>query len=70
MLYDGLFPDSGDPVASPVGTSASLDFAIRTFWPQRRVVILRDDNVGFGVDVEPELDHRARHVTLGSGGLE
>src|SRR5205823_4969157 len=37
-LYDGLFPTSGDPVASPPGTATGLSFAIRTFWPQRRVV--------------------------------
>ena len=37
-LYDGLFPSSGDPAASPVATANGLTFAIRTFWPQRRVV--------------------------------
>ncbi len=37
-LYDGLFPVSGSGVASPVGTADNLGFAIRTFWPQRRVV--------------------------------
>ena len=38
VLYDGLFPVSGAGVASPVGTADNLGFAIRTFWPQRRVV--------------------------------
>ena len=38
VLYDGLFPTSGDPVASPPGTANGLTFAIRTFWPQRRIV--------------------------------
>lgn len=38
VLYDGLFPSSGDPAASPVGTSNGLTYAIRTFWPQRRIV--------------------------------
>jgi hypothetical protein len=38
VLYDGLFPTSGDPVASPPGTANGLSFAIRTFWPQRRII--------------------------------
>ncbi len=39
VLYDGLFPVSGGSgVASPVGSALDLTFAIRTFWPQRRVV--------------------------------
>jgi len=39
VLYDGLFPTDGSPpVASPIATSADRAFAIRTFWPQRRVV--------------------------------
>jgi hypothetical protein len=38
VLYDGLFPDEGDGVASPVGSASGLGFAIRTFWPQRSVV--------------------------------
>jgi hypothetical protein len=38
VLYDGLFPTSGDPVATPVTSATGVDFAIRTFWPQRRVV--------------------------------
>jgi len=38
VLYDGLFPVSGDPVASPPGTANGLTYAIRTFWPQRRIV--------------------------------
>jgi hypothetical protein len=37
VLYDGLFPVSGAGVASPIGTADNLSFAIRTFWPQRRV---------------------------------
>jgi hypothetical protein len=37
-LYDGLFPSSGDPAASPVGTANGLTYTIRTFWPQRRIV--------------------------------
>ena len=37
-LYDGLFPSSGDPEASPVASANGLTFVIRTFWPQRRVV--------------------------------
>lgn len=38
VLYDKLFPDDGDPEASPVGTGSGLSFVIRTFWPQRHVV--------------------------------
>ena len=38
VLYDALFPLSGDPVPSPPGTATGLAFAIRTFWPQRRIV--------------------------------
>ena len=38
VLYDGLYPTSGDPVPSPPGTAAGLAFVIRTFWPQRRIV--------------------------------
>src|SRR5439155_9078338 len=37
-LYDGLFPTSGAPVPSPVGTANGLSFVVRTFWPQRRVM--------------------------------
>ncbi|MGB7159663.1 MAG: hypothetical protein WBD40_16470 [Tepidisphaeraceae bacterium] len=37
-LYDNLFPVGGSGVASPVGSAVDLAFAIRTFWPQRRVV--------------------------------
>src|SRR5215207_4924200 len=38
VLYDGLFPVSGDPVPSPPGTANGLAYVIRTFWPQRRIV--------------------------------
>jgi len=38
VLYDGLFPTSGDPAPSPPGTANALTYAIRTFWPQRRIV--------------------------------
>ena len=38
VLYDGLFPTSGDPVPSPPGTASNLTYAIRTFWPQRRII--------------------------------
>jgi len=38
VLYDGLFPTSGDPAPSPPGTANGLDYVIRTFWPQRRIV--------------------------------
>jgi hypothetical protein len=38
VLYDGIFPATGSAVPSPVATATGLTFAIRTFWPQRRVV--------------------------------
>ncbi len=38
VLYDGLFPTSGDPVPSPPGTATGLTYVIRTFWPQRRII--------------------------------
>lgn len=38
VLYDGLYPATGSPEASPVGSSNGLSYAIRTFWPQRRIV--------------------------------
>jgi hypothetical protein len=37
-LFDGLYPLSGNPTPSPVGTAVDLAFVVRTFWPQRRVV--------------------------------
>jgi hypothetical protein len=50
VLYDGLFPDAASAVASPVGTAADLSFAIRTFWPQRRVV---SDLISRAAGIEP-----------------
>ncbi|MEA2709324.1 MAG: hypothetical protein QOF78_1925 [Phycisphaerales bacterium] len=38
VLYDGLFPVSGEPTPTPPGTANGLSYAIRTFWPQRRIV--------------------------------
>src|SRR5687767_7938560 len=38
VLYDGLFPTSSVPAPSPPGTANGLAFAIRTFWPQRRII--------------------------------
>src|SRR5439155_13788616 len=37
-LYDGLFPISGDPTPTPPGTASGLDYVVRTFWPQRRII--------------------------------
>jgi len=57
VLYDGLDPDGGDPRPGPVGTSSGLAFAIRTFWPQRKVVsdILR---AAAGLDRVENAAHR------------
>ena len=38
VLFDALFPDTGSPQASPVGSATNLSFVIATFWPQRRVI--------------------------------
>jgi hypothetical protein len=38
VMYDGLYPETGPDVASPVGTALDLGYVIRTFWPQRQVV--------------------------------
>lgn len=38
VLYDGLFPASGEATPSPPGTAAGLAFVVRTFWPQRRII--------------------------------
>jgi hypothetical protein len=38
VLYDGLFPTSGEPTPAPPGTATGLSYVIRTFWPQRRIV--------------------------------
>ena len=38
VLYDALFPLSGSPDPSPVGTAADLTFTICTFSPQAKVV--------------------------------
>jgi hypothetical protein len=38
VLYDGLFPTGGSPVPTPPGTANGLTYAIRTFWPQRRII--------------------------------
>jgi hypothetical protein len=56
VLYDGLFPDAGSGVASPVGTAADLTFAVRTFWPQRRVV---SDLISRAAGIEPQDDSPA-----------
>ena len=37
-LYDGLLPTGGSGgIPSPPGTATGLTYAVRTFWPQRRV---------------------------------
>lgn len=49
VLYDGLYPEQGAKVASPVGTAASVGFVVRTFWPQRKIVsdlLLRGAGIG------------------------
>jgi hypothetical protein len=38
VMYDGLFPESGDRVPGPVGSASAVTYAIRTFYPQRAIV--------------------------------
>ncbi len=38
ILFDGLYPDEGDAEPTPIATATGLSYAIRTFWPQRRVI--------------------------------
>jgi hypothetical protein len=38
VLYDGLYPTSGEAEPSPPGTATGLAYVVRTFWPQRRIV--------------------------------
>jgi hypothetical protein len=38
VLYAGLFPAEGAPVASAPPAGTGLSFAVRSFWAQRRVV--------------------------------
>lgn len=38
VLHEGLFAESGEPVAGSVGEASGLTYAVRTFWPQRRIV--------------------------------
>lgn len=57
VLYDGLYPDSGAAVPTPVGSGSAIPFSIRTFFPQRRLVsqlLLR--SAGIGDEVDPEVD--------------
>ena len=53
VMYDGLYPASGPGVASPVGTAIDLGYAIRTFWPQRKVV---SDLLTRAAGIGPETD--------------
>jgi hypothetical protein len=55
VLYDGLYPEQGSGVASPVGTAAALNYAIRTFWPQRKIV---SDLLLRGAGIGPEFSGR------------
>jgi len=34
------------------------------------VIVLGDDDLSFGIDIQPELDHRRRVTNLGSGDSE
>lgn len=53
VMYDGLYPESGPGAASPVGTAIDLTYAIRTFWPQRKVV---SDLLTRAAGIGPETD--------------
>jgi hypothetical protein len=57
VLYDGLFPDTGSATPSPAGTAAALPFAVRTFWPQRKVVsdlMMRAAGIDVGSVITPD----------------
>ena len=61
VLYDGLFPDTGTGIPSPAGVATAQPFAIRTFWPQRKVVsdlMIR----AAGIDVESAMLPQAQIV--------
>jgi hypothetical protein len=61
-LHEGLFPESGQPVPSPVGSGNNLSFAVRTFAPQRLIasqVILG----AAGVDDDPNVAAETLLVT-------
>lgn len=38
VLYDQLYPDEGQPQPLSPGSGSGISYAIRTFWPQRRIV--------------------------------
>jgi len=38
VMYDGLFPESGSGVASPITSASGVPYAVRTFGAQRQVV--------------------------------
>jgi len=66
VMYDGLFPDSGAGTPASVGTGAGLGFAIRTFFPQRRVVssiLMRAAGIG------PETDAPATAQVINAEAL-
>jgi hypothetical protein len=51
VLYGGLFPAQGEGEPSPVGSGSDLTFAVRTFWPQRRLV---SDLIHRAAGIEPD----------------
>jgi hypothetical protein len=55
VMHDSLFPESGPTAPAPVGTAVDLAYAIRTFYPQRKVVsdlLSRAAGVGPDTDLE------------------
>lgn len=66
VMYDGLYPESGPGVASPVGTAIDLGYAIRTFWPQRKVV---SDLLTRAAGIGPETDAPAAAQVVNAESL-
>jgi len=68
VLYDELFPESGDaPPGVGVGTASGLGFVIRSFWAQRKVV---SDLLMQAVGLVPGTAEEASDVILNPRALK
>jgi hypothetical protein len=68
VMHEGLFPESGGGVASPVGTATGVAFAVRSFWPQREVVSALLNRAA-GIGPEAVSDEMAAAEVLNAGAL-